>query len=213
MQFKSTIKKGIISENPVFIQALAMCPVLAVTTTIFNGLGMGLATTFVLLITNILISLSRKAIPQRVRIPCFIVMIAGAVTAVSLLTEAHIPQLHANLGIFLPLIVTNCIVLARGEGFAFKNGPLLSAIDGLAMGIGLTIALVLLSFFRELFGNGTLFDGLLAPEHVITLPYAFPRTLLIILPPGAFITLGIIMATLRHISSKRKDASQIKEVA
>ena len=190
---KSYLKRGMISENPIFVQAIALCPALAVSSTVFNGLGMGLATAFVLLLTNILISLLRGIIPFKARIPCFVVIIAGAVTAVNMLVEAFIPVLHANLGIFLPLIAVNCIILARGESFAFKNGPIRSAFDALGMGLGFTIALVTLSAIREFFGFGTLFAG---TPLAITIPEAFPQTLLFILPPGAFLTLGFLMAFL-----------------
>lgn len=205
MYIKRYLKRGIISENPIFVQAIALCPALAVSTTVFNGLGMGLATAFVLLLTNLIISALRGVIPVKVRIPCFVVIIAGAVTAVNMLVEAFIPVLHANLGIFLPLIAVNCIILARGESFAFKNGPVRSAFDGLGMGMGFTIALVVLSAIRELFGFGTLFDG---TPFIITLPEAFPQTLLLILPPGAFITLGILMAGLRYMGTRRKNKEE-----
>ncbi|MCL2376526.1 MAG: electron transport complex subunit E [Defluviitaleaceae bacterium] len=195
------LKRGIISENPIFVQAIALCPALAVSGTVFNGLGMGLATAFVLLLTNVLISALRGFIPQKARIPCFVVIIAGAVTAVNMLIEAFIPVLHANLGIFLPLIAVNCIVLARGESFAFKNGLVRSAFDALGMGLGFTIAMVMLSAIREILGFGTLFRD---TALVITLPEAFPQTILFILPPGAFITLGVLMAALRYVAAKRK---------
>ncbi|MCL2573985.1 MAG: electron transport complex subunit E [Defluviitaleaceae bacterium] len=208
MYIKQYLKRGIISENPIFVQAIALCPALAVSGTVFNGLGMGLATAFVLLLTNVLISALRGVIPVKARIPCFVVIIAGAVTAVNMLVEAYIPVLHANLGIFLPLIAVNCIILARGESFAFKNGIFRSAMDAIGMGLGFTIALVMLSAVRELFGFGTLFDG---TSFMVAMPETFPQTLLFILPPGAFITLGIMMAALRHMASKRK--AKTEEVA
>ena len=195
------LKKGIVSENPIFVQAIALCPALAVSGTVFNGLGMGLATTFVLLLTNLIISALRGFIPQKARIPCFVVIIAGAVTAVNMLIEAFIPVLHANLGIFLPLIAVNCIVLARGETFAFKNGPIRSVFDGLGMGLGFTAAMVILAAIREILGFGTLFRD---TAFVLTMPETFPQTILFILPPGAFITLGVLMAALRHMAARRK---------
>ena len=201
MYLYNYIKRGIVSENPIFVQAIAMCPTLAVTNTVFNGAGMGLATASVLILTNVLISIFRGMIPDKARIPCLVVIIAGAVTAVNLLIEAYIPVLHENLGIFLPLIAVNCIILARGESFAFKNNPLRSAVDGLGMGLGFTLALTLLSAVREIFGSGTLFAGL---PFAVALPEAFPRTLLFILPPGAFLTLGLLMAGLRFYSARRK---------
>jgi len=209
MHIKQYIKRGIFSENPIFVQAIALCPALAVSGTVFNGLGMGLATAFVLLLTNLLISLLRGVIPVKARIPCFVVIIAGAVTAVNMLVEAYIPVLHANLGIFLPLIAVNCIILGRGEGFAYKNGPLRSMTDALGMGLGFTIAMVMLSAIRELLGFGTLFAD---TPFVIHMPETFPQTLLLILPPGAFITLGILMAGLRYLGTRRK-AGEEGEVA
>jgi len=201
MFIKQYLKRGIISENPIFVQAIALCPALAVSGTVFNGLGMGLATAFVLLLTNVLISALRGFIPVKARIPCFVVIIAGAVTAVNMLVEAFIPVLHANLGIFLPLIAVNCIILARGESFAFKNNPLRSALDALGMGLGFTIAMVMLSAIRELFGFGTLLRD---TPLMVAMPEAFPQTLLFILPPGAFITLGALMAGLRYMGTRRK---------
>jgi len=201
MYIKQYLKRGIISENPIFVQAIALCPALAVSGTVFNGLGMGLATAFVLLLTNVIISALRGFMPQKVRIPCFVVIIAGAVTAVSMLIEAFIPVLHANLGIFLPLIAVNCIVLARGESFAFKNSPLRSAFDALGMGLGFTIAMVMLAAIREILGFGTLFRD---TALVMAMPETFPQTILFILPPGAFITLGALMAALRYIAASRK---------
>ena len=205
MHLKRYLKRGIISENPIFVQAIALCPALAVSGTVFNGLGMGLATAFVLLLTNLLISLLRSVIPVKARIPCFVVIIAAAVTAVNMLVEAFIPVLHANLGIFLPLIAVNCIILARGESFAFKNGPLRSVFDALGMGLGFTIALVMLSAVREFLGFGTLFSG---TPLAVAMPEAFPQTLLLILPPGAFITLGILMAGLRYMGTRRKNEAE-----
>ena len=205
MYIKSYLKRGIISENPIFVQAIALCPALAVSGTVFNGLGMGLATTFVLLLTNMLISVLRGLIPVKARIPCFVVIIAGAVTVVNMLVEAFIPVLHANLGIFLPLIAVNCIILARGESFAFKNGPMRSAFDALGMGFGFTIALVILSAIRELLGFGTLFAE---TPFVLTMPETFPQTLLFILPPGAFITLGLLLAGLRYMGERRKSKNE-----
>lgn len=205
MYVKRYLKRGIIGENPIFVQAIALCPALAVSGTVFNGLGMGLATAFVLLLTNVLISLLRGVIPVKARIPCLVVIIAGTVTAVNMLVEAYIPVLHANLGIFLPLIAVNCIILARGESFAFKNNPIRSAFDALGMGLGFTAALVMLSAIRELLGFGTLFSE---TPFAIAMPEAFPQTLLIILPPGAFITLGLLMAGLRYLGARRKSKGE-----
>jgi len=205
MHLKQYLKRGIVSENPIFVQAIALCPALAVSGTVFNGLGMGLATAFVLLLTNVLISMLRGVIPVKARIPCFVVIIAGAVTAVNMLVEAFIPVLHANLGIFLPLIAVNCIILARGESVAFKNGLVRSAFDALGMGLGFTIALVMLSAIRELLGFGTLFAD---TPFVITIPETFPQTLLFVLPPGAFITLGVLMAGLRYLGIRRKNEEE-----
>jgi electron transport complex protein RnfE len=189
------LKSGIIDENPTFMQVVGMCPVLAVTTSASNGIGMGLATTAVLTASNVVISLIRKIIPDQVRIPCFVVVIASFVTIVQFLMEGFLPALNDALGIFIPLIVVNCIILARAEAFAAKNGPVESFFDGIGMGLGFTVALIILGCVREFLGAGALFGSEFMPE-------AFPRTVIMILPPGAFISLGFLMAAINHFRSK-----------
>lgn len=188
--------RGLIDENPVFKLLLGMCPVLAVTTAARNGLGMGLAATAVLLASNVIISLLRKVIPARIRIPAFIVVIATFVTMVDLVMEAFVPDLHSVLGIFIPLIVVNCIILQRAESFASKNSVFRSLLDGLGMGIGFTIALVILASVREIIGAGTwfgltLFGASYEPMRLLTSP------------PGAFITLGLIIGLINVLKPKK----------
>lgn len=183
--------KGFIKENPVFVLLLGMCPTLGVTSSAINGLGMGLATTFVLLMSNIVVSLIKSQIPDKVRIPSFIVIIAAFVTVVQLIMQAYTPSLFKSLGIFIPLIVVNCIVLGRAEAFASKNNLVTAAVDGLGIGLGFTFALVLLGGIRELLGSGKLFDITIYSENYVTL--------LFVLAPGAFIVLGYLIAIINHI--------------
>jgi len=183
--------KGFIKENPVFVLVLGMCPTLGVTSSAINGLGMGLATTFVLMMSNIVISLVKGVIPDKVRIPSFIVIIAAFVTVVQLLMQAYVPSLYKSLGLFIPLIVVNCIVLGRAEAFASKNKRGSSAIDGLGIGLGFTFALVLLGSIREILGSGKLFNITLYSENYVTL--------LFVLAPGAFIVLGYLIAIINRI--------------
>lgn len=187
---------GIIKDNPIFVQLLGMCPTLAVTTSAENGMGMGLATTAVLVLANIVISLIRSFVPSKIRIPIFIVVIASFVTIVGLLMEAYVPTLFESLGLFIPLIVVNCIILARAEAFAFKNGVLDSALDGLGMGLGFTLALTILGAVRELFGNGTIFNLSLLGAN-------YRPALIMILPPGAFLTLGLLLALYNVVKAKK----------
>ncbi len=191
------IKNGIIDENPTFVQVIGMCPTLAVTSSAINGIGMGLSTAAVLICANLFISLLRKIIPDKVRIPCFIVVIATFVTIVEFLLKAYLPALNASLGLYIPLIVVNCIILGRAEAFASKNGPIDSICDGIGNGLGFTIALACIGLVREFIGSGTLFN-------ITVLPEAFPRTLLFIMAPGAFFTLGCMMAALNHFRNKKK---------
>lgn len=183
---------GLIKNNPVFVLLLGACPTLAVTTAAINGLGMGAASTFVLVCSNLLVALLKNVIPNKVRIVAFIVIIATFVTIVDLMMKAFTPELYSALGIFIPLIVVNCIILGRAEAFAQKNkvGPAL--MDGLGMGLGFTLALTLLAAVRELLGNGSIFDIKLIGEDV-------PTILLFILPPGAFITFGYLIAMLNRL--------------
>ncbi|WP_304509639.1 electron transport complex subunit RsxE [Anaerotignum sp.] len=191
------LKNGIIDENPTFVQVIGMCPTLAVTSSAINGIGMGLSTAAVLICANLFISLLRKVIPDKVRIPCFIVVIATFVTVIEFMLKAYLPALNASLGLYIPLIVVNCLILARAEAFASKNGPISAIFDGIGMGLGFTIALGVLGLVREFIGAGTLFD-------ITVLPAAFPRTLLFVMAPGAFFTLGCLMAALNYFRNKKK---------
>ena len=190
------LKAGILFQNPSFFLLLGMCPLLATSTSVTNGLGMGVAATVVLICSNVVISLLRKCIPNQIRIASYIVIIAGFVTDVNMLLEAFLPSLHASLGIFIPLIVVNCIILARAEAFASKNGVLASAVDGLGMGLGFTGALFILSTIREIIGNGT-FCGI----HIFG--ENFPAATLIALPMGGFLTLGCVIALINYIRAKK----------
>ena len=181
--------KGFFRENAVFVQLLGMCPALGVTTTAINGLGMGLATTFVLLMSNIVVSSVKSFIPDKVRIPAYIVIIASFVTIVDLVMAGYLPDLHENLGLFIPLIVVNCLVLGRAEAFASRNGILPAILDGLGMGFGFSMALVMLGAVRELFGSLSLFGFQL---------FDIDGMLLFILPPGAFIALGFLIALINQ---------------
>lgn len=196
MNSAKIFKNGIIDENPTFVQVIGMCPTLAVTSSAINGLGMGLSTAVVLICSNIVISLMRKIIPDKIRIPSFVVVIATFVTIVGLLLKAYVPALDQALGLYIPLIVVNCLILARAESFASKNGAIASAVDGVAMGLGFTLALTILGAVRELFGAGSLFG-------ISLFGAAYQPALLFILPPGAFLTLGFLMAGFNKIRSKK----------
>ncbi|MDR1530736.1 MAG: electron transport complex subunit E [Clostridiales bacterium] len=189
------IKNGLLDENPTFVQVVGMCPVLAVTTSATNAIGMGLSTTAVLVCSNFFISLLRNFIPSKVRIPCYIVVIASFVTIVQLLLEGFLPQLNASLGIFIPLIVVNCIILARAEAFAAKNTLAASVFDGVGMGAGFTAALLIVGSVREFLGNGSWFG-------LRILDSSFPRMTIMLLPPGAFITLACLMALLNYLRGR-----------
>ncbi len=194
MKFTKLLKNGIIDENPVLVQVIGMCPTLGVTTSAINGLGMGLSTTAVLICSNIVISLMRKFIPDKIRIPAFIVVIATFVTMVGMLLKAYIPALDDALGLFIPLIVVNCLILARAESFASKNTPIKS--DGIGMGLGFTLALTALGIVREILGNGTLFGMSLFGA-------SYQPALLFILPPGAFLSLGFLLAGFNKFKNKK----------
>ena len=196
------LKNGILDQNPVLVQLLGMCPTLATTTSVENAIGMGLAATAVLICSNIFISLLRKFIPKQVRIAAYIVIISGFVTAVELFMRAYIYSLYQSLGLFIPLIVVNCIILARAEAFASKNPVLPSAVDGLAMGLGFTFALVLLASVRELLAMGTWFG-------IRILPKALNMTIFI-LPCGAFLTLGVLIAVVQKIRNTSEDKARLK---
>lgn len=191
------LKNGILDENPVFRLVLGMCPTLAVTTAAVNGIGMGFATTFVLVSSNIVIALLRKFIPDKVRIPAFITVIATFVTIVGMLMQAFVPDLFKSLGLFIPLIVVNCIILQRAEAFASRHNVGLAALDGIGMGLGFTLSLTILGSIRELLGAGTVFGLQVMPD-------SFSPAVIMILPPGAFITLGLLMFILNLISMRKK---------
>ncbi len=191
------LTKGLFKENPIFVQFLGMCATLAVSTTVANGIGMGLSTTVVLVASNIIISLIRNFIPNKIRIAAYVVVIAGCVTAVEMALNAFAPAISKSLGIFIPLIVVNCIILGRAESFASKNGVLKSALDGLGMGLGFTLALVILGTVREILGNGTFLGISLFGE-------GFQPATILILPPGAFMMLGLILAIIQLVTAKHK---------
>lgn len=204
-KYGQAFSKGLIKENPVLRLVLGTCPTLAVTTAAINGLGMGAAATFVLVCSNIVISLLRRVIPDKVRLPAYIVIIAGFTTIVQMLVKAYLPDIDKALGIYLPLIVVNCIILGRAEAFASKNGVLASAVDGLTQGIGYTVALVCMCVIRELLGSGTFGKGVLSADGVRILPSQYPA-MLMILPVGGFLTLACLIAFTqwfnRHLAEK-----------
>ena len=206
--FFKVFLNGLIWENPVFTLMLGMCPTLAITVAASNGIGMGLATTFVLVCSNLFISLLRKIIPEKVRIPAFIVVIASFVTILEMLLKAFLPDLSKSLGMYIPLIVVNCIIFARAEAFAFKNGPVASIADGLGMGLGFTVAITILSSIRELLGNGTIFGVQIMPD-------AYQPMGIMLNVPGGFVTLGLLLALVNAIKNvaARKAAARKEELA
>lgn len=190
---------GLIKENPTFVLMLGMCPTLAVTTSAMNGVGMGLTTTAVLIMSNIIISMLRRVIPDGVRIPAFIVVIASFVTITELLLKAYIPSLYDSLGLYIPLIVVNCIILGRAESYASKNNVIYSAFDGLGMGLGFTVGLTCIGIVRELVGNGTVFD-------IAVMPESYEPLTIFILAPGAFLVLAFLVAIMNKLKMiKGKD--------
>jgi len=193
----SIVTKGLIKENPVFVLLLGLCPTLGVTSSAINGLAMGLATTAVVVFSNMIISAVKKAIPDKVRIPAYIMIIASLVTIVEMMMKAYLPDLYKVLGLFIPLIVVNCMVLGRAESFASKNNVFMSFLDGLGSGLGFTLALTVLGAIREILGNGSFFGLGLAPE-------SFQPALIFVLAPGAFITIGFIIAVQNYIKSKKE---------
>jgi electron transport complex protein RnfE len=195
MKKGKVLLNGIITENPIFVLLLGMCPTLGTTSSALNGLSMGLATTFVLVCSNITLSLCKNGIPDQVRIPAYIVLIATFVTIIQLLMEAYVPALYESLGLFIPLIVVNCIVLGRAEAFASKNKVFLSLLDGLGMGLGFTLALSILGVLRELLGTGKVFGATVYPESF--------GSLLFILAPGGFIVLGYLIALINRLKTKK----------
>jgi Na+-translocating ferredoxin:NAD+ oxidoreductase subunit E len=188
--------KGIFQRNPVFVLLLGLCPTLAVSTSVANAIGMGAAATFVLVFSNLIVSLIRKLVPNKIRIPCYIVVIATFVTLVELVLEAYLPDLNASLGLFVPLIVVNCIILGRAEAFASRNPPLVSVVDGLGMGVGFTLALTVLGTIREISGSNTLLGLELIPD--------FSPAMIMILPPGAFLTIGLLLGLFALLRSRRE---------
>jgi len=205
MKWLTEFTKGFIKENPIFVFLLGLCPTLAVTTSLMNGLGMGIAVTFVLMCSNIIISSLKDLIPNKVRIPCFIVVIAAFTTVIELLIEAYVPVLYNSLGIFIPLIAVNCLIFARAESFASRNNVFLSILDGLGMGLGFTGALVLVGGIREILGTGRLFEfGEYPGVAIFNEAYQQDPMLIFILAPGAFITLGVLMAMINVLKMKRR---------
>ena len=216
MNFKKQFMEGLLTKNPVTVQLLGMCSTLAITTSLFNGIGMGLAVTIITICSNVLISALRKVIPNQIRIAAYITIIAGFVTIVDLLLKAFIPALSASLGVFIPLIVVNCMVLGRAEAFASKNGVLASAVDGLCQGIGYTVALVIVCVIRELLGSGTFGGGLLGPggAGIRIIPEQFPA-MQIVMPVGGFLVLGFVLAgsqwLMKYLENKPKKKEGAKK--
>ena len=208
MDFKKQFKEGLLTKNPVLVQLLGMCSTLAITTSLFNGIGMGLAVTVILICSNVLISALRNFIPSQIRIAAYITIIAGFVTIVDLSLQAFIPALSASLGVFIPLIVVNCIVLGRAEAFASKNTVAASAVDGLCQGIGYTLALIIVCVIRELLGKGTFGGGILnGGEGIRLIPAQFPA-MQMVMPVGGFLVLGFVIAgsqkLMKHLEMKSK---------
>lgn len=195
MKKKDILKNGIIDQNPVLVQVIGMCPTLAITTSAMNGIYMGIATTLVLMFSNMAVSLVRKFIPNDVRIPSYIVIIASLTTVVELLVKAYLPAIDSALGLYIPLITVNCIVFARAEGFASKNTVIDSMFDGIGMGLGFTLGLTILSSIREIIGNGSIFGYSLS---------FMPKTILMILPPGGFMVLACVIAAKNYITREAK---------
>lgn len=196
MNIGKQIKEGLLTQNPVLVQLLGMCSTLAITTTVSNGIGMGLSVTVILTLSNIFISLLRKIIPEQVRIAAYIVVIAGFVTMVDLLLQAFFPDIAESLGVFIPLIVVNCIILARAESFASKHKPLAAAVDGICQGVGYTVVLIVMSAIRELLGSGAL-----AGRQIFPASYA---AMMMALPVGGFLTLGCLIALMQWLQGKQR---------
>lgn len=196
MSFVKELTKGIIKENPIFVIVLGMCPTLATSTSVNNALGMGMAATFVLVCSNIFISLIKDITPDKIRIPVYVVVIAAFVSIVDMSMAAYVPALHKSLGLFIPLIVVNCIILGRAEAFANKNNVLNSIADGVGMGLGFTLALTVVATIREILGNGTWLN-------IKVMPTTYDPMLITLLAPGAFITLGFLMALMNMLKEKK----------
>ena len=209
MNFKRQFTEGLLTKNPVTVQLLGMCSTLAITTSLFNGIGMGAAVTIITICSNILISALRKVIPSQIRIAAYITIIAGFVTIVDLCLQAFLPDLAESLGVFIPLIVVNCMVLGRAEAFASKNGVLASAVDGLCQGIGYTVALVITCVIREFLGSGTFGGGLLIGGEGIRMLPEGVHAMQMVMPVGGFLTLGFVIAgsqwLMKHLEKKRRE--------
>ena len=213
MNWQKQFEEGLLSKNPVLVQLLGMCSVLAITTSLFNGLGMGVSVTIILICSNVLISALRKVIPSQIRIAAYITIIAGFVTVVDLLMQAFLPDLSESLGVFIPLIVVNCMILGRAEAFASKNGVLASALDGLFQGIGYTVALVVVCVIRELLGAGTFGGGLLnGGEGIRIIPEGYPA-MQMVMPVGGFLTLGFVIAGFQWLMKQIRAKEAKKEAA
>ena len=211
MNLGKQFKEGLITNNPVLVQVLGMCSTMAITTSFFNGLGMGLAVTVILTLSNVIISAIRKIVPDKIRIAMFIVVIAGFVTCVDLLIQAYVPSLATSLGVFIPLIVVNCIILGRAESFSYKNGVAASFFDGIFQGIGYTVVLLIMCIIRELLGAGTFGGGILGPDAkgIQIIPSQFPAGMLT-LPVGGFLVLGCLIAAMQWALSKSKNKEESK---
>ena len=213
MNIGKMFKEGLLTKNPVFVQLLGMCSTLAITTSLFNGIGMGVSVTIILICSNVLISALRKVIPSQIRIAAYITIIAGFVTVVDLLMQAYLPDLSESLGVFIPLIVVNCMILGRAEAFASKNGVLASALDGLFQGIGYTVALVVVCVIRELLGAGTFGGGLLnGGEGIRIIPEGYPA-MQMVMPVGGFLTLGFVIAGFQWLMKQIRAKEAKKEAA
>ena len=213
MNFKKQFTDGLLDKNPVFVQLLGMCSTLAITTSLFNGIGMGIAVTVITICSNVLISALRKVIPNQIRIAAYITIIAGFVTVVDLLLKAFVPALSESLGVFIPLIVVNCMVLGRAEAFASKNGVLASAVDGLCQGIGYTVALVIVCVVREFLGSGTFGGGLLNNGEGIRILPEGVAAMQMVMPVGGFLALGCILAGFQYMMRRMENAKKDKEAA
>ena len=208
MNFKKQLKEGLLTQNPVLVQLLGMCSTMAITTTIFNGLGMGVSVLIILTCSNVVISLLRKIIPDQIRIAAYVVVIAGFVTMVDLLLQAFLPDIAESLGVFIPLIVVNCIILARAESFASKNKVLPAALDGICQGIGYTLVLLVMSAIREFLGSGTFGSGVLGGGEGIRIFPADYGALMMVLPVGGFLTLGCLIALVQWVQNRQKEGKK-----
>ena len=208
MNFKKQLKEGLLTQNPVLVQLLGMCSTMAITISLSNGLGMGVSVLIILTLSNIIISALRKIIPDKIRIAAYIVVIAGFVTMVDLLLQAYFQSIANSLGVFIPLIVVNCIILARAESFASKNGVLASAVDGICQGLGYTLVLLVMSVIREFLGSGTFGGGILNGGDGIRIFPADYGALMMVLPVGGFLTLGCLIALMQWAQNRSKEGKK-----